>query len=150
MDPYDKWKKQVYTWLLCWKSSPALFSCVNKDVALHIARLVPLDFSGWHNFGKEAVHLVKINYPTRWVWMYMEDLAKYGETPCSCCLRPLRAETCQSCGAKPKEWRKDCGSYGVCIPCFKSACTRLNVLCDDIYYDDPKFVSPPKPSYLLA
>jgi len=127
-DPYEKWKIKVYTWLMCWKSSPDIYSFVNRNVALYIARLLPLDLSGWCTFGTYQVCLTSFRKRIQWLWI---DLERGLRVPCQTCLRPLfydAGEQTWACIKGHAASSCECnGRFGICGPCFKAASIRLNV-----------------------
>lgn len=164
-DPYEIWKSQVYTWLMCWRKNVNIHTYINKNIAVTIACLIPLDLTDWCYFNTlsredeifgETEYVQKMHLaiwyrgPYEFIWLPSDEF--YGRPPCRFCLRPcvdLRKlyednpnwgcnnKVCQStCGKITLPECSDCGHFGICITCFQVASKRLNVAFKDIYLSD--------------
>lgn len=170
-DPYEIWKSQVYTWLMCWRKNVNIHTYINKNIAVTIACLIPLDLTDWCYFNvlsrdkdgfssrTKVIHKMHLAIwyrgPYEFIWLPRDEL--YGRAPCRFCLRPcedFRTEfmvkpnwvcnnkVCQStCGKITLPECSDCGHFGICITCFQVASKRLNVAFKDIYLSDSKFTN---------
>ena len=144
-DPYEKWKSQVYSWLLCWKSSDTIYSKINRDIAILIARLVPVDFTRtccFANFAGEQlfIQIVGHDWRTPKVKVAWSISGKLGSaSPCHTCLRPCKRMDLGNGHSWPCDWYhpktyNDCvkcltgAGFGLCTSCFILTCRRLHVI----------------------
>jgi hypothetical protein len=151
-DPYDVWTRQVCTWIWCWKQSGAIRSRVNHNICQKIARLIPLDFSGWcnwHHIGgddkvdklldsvgwsmpdepKDKCTAYKFICSDKALWKWVSHSQDGELPPCPQCLRPMQWKSfpinsyhCPKHGAQ----QQYCPTYGkqrqYCPTCYGKLC----------------------------
>ena len=130
--PYDRWKKQIVTWLLCFKHNPTI-NIITKDVALIIARMIQADLSNWCYWNhKNLMHLAGFGPPYEWIWLIENE--RYCTAPCHICLKPRRISgldfMCQTHGRQSEIKRSancSCRRFGIARLCFDKIVANLNI-----------------------
>ena len=88
-DPYDIWKKQIITWLLCHKHNSLIAKCVDINIAKKISMYVPIDLTDWCEWdGETALMHLQVWYRGPYEWIWTVENRVHGRSPCLICLRP--------------------------------------------------------------
>jgi hypothetical protein len=146
-DPYEAWKHQAYCWLLCWQRSADINRMINKDIAMLIARCIPVDMSQAWSFGTPISdwYLTKGRLPGS-LWSWREKTRKLRRLPCHTCLRitewhkhtaepmpfsiwPPNGYRCSKGHMIRKGACRLCSDlFGLCDECFRNKCKVLNII----------------------
>ena len=88
-DPYDVWKQQVVTFLLCRLHNNFIKECVDKNIAKKICMYIPIDLIGWQEWnGERAMMRLIVWYRPPYEWIWTVENKHHGRPPCLICLRP--------------------------------------------------------------
>ena len=134
---YDFWKESVRAWFLCAKREP-LRSKIGKDVALIIAKLIPVDLSGivkWRYNDGNVVFATLGEHRVLNLCYWCEKTERNIFLHYAACFSCLRFSSTSSCICKSQENSlsksdcKNCRGYdGICWECLAKICNSRNIL----------------------